>query len=245
MKNPSTAAATSTTTATKEEQQAAAGTDNNPEAGYQEEIGHYAGLVRIKHKELRRIEKDEPLLYQQFAGDIKKLDSVYRALEKQLPGNPNHEQLMEAMVQDLQLQTKLLNHQLDIIKQINHSKVKAYEKALIKRFSASCFSRSLSGAPKLYLILFSGLLLSTPLFSRAGGSKAVYTQPADGRIADDDVIKRKLINKSYNVSTNDKLDVDNQFGNVMVSTWDKNEITVDVEIVAKASTDEKGYGAHG
>ncbi len=116
-------------TVPKKEQQAAAETDNGPEAGYQEEMGHYAALLRIKHKELRTIEKDEPLLYEQFAGDIKKLDSVYHALEKQLPGNPNHEQLMEAMVQDLQLQMKLLNHQLDIIKQINHSKKSAYEKA--------------------------------------------------------------------------------------------------------------------
>jgi hypothetical protein len=102
------------------------------------------------------------------------------------------------------------------------------------------FSRSLSGAPKLYVILFSGLLLSAPLFSLAGPGKAAHGRATDGRIVnDDDVIKRKLINKSYNVSAKDKLDVDNQFGNVMVSTWDKNEITVDIEIVAKASTDEK------
>jgi hypothetical protein len=126
---PVTTTAPATATAPKEEQQTAAQTDNSPEANYQEEMGHYAGLLRMKHKELRTIEKDEPLLYEQFAGDIKKLDSVYQALEKQLPGNPNHEQLMEAMVQDLQLQMKLLNHQLDIIKQINHSKKTAYENA--------------------------------------------------------------------------------------------------------------------
>ncbi len=111
------------------EDQAVAQQDTDPATDYREEMGYYTGLVRLKHKELRTIEKDEPLLYKQFAGDINKLDSVYHALEKQLPQSPNHEQLMEAMLQDLQLQMRLLNHQLGIIKQINHSKKTAYEKA--------------------------------------------------------------------------------------------------------------------
>jgi hypothetical protein len=94
-----------------------------------EEMAHYASLVEIKHKQLRAIEKDEPLLYKQFASDVNKLDSVYNKLKKQLPNNPNREQLLEAMIQNLQLQMGLLNHQLEIIKQINHSKKAAYEKA--------------------------------------------------------------------------------------------------------------------
>ncbi|MDO6429882.1 hypothetical protein Q4E93_04770 [Flavitalea sp. BT771] len=94
-----------------------------------EEMVHYARLVELKHKELKVIEKDEPLLYRQFASDVNKLDSVYHGLQQQLPKNPNKEQLLEAMLQNLQLQMGLLNHQLDIIKQINHSKKTAYEKA--------------------------------------------------------------------------------------------------------------------
>ena len=94
-----------------------------------EEMVHYARLVEIKQKELKTIEKDEPLLYRQFASDANKLDSVYHSLQQQLPKNPNKEQLLEAMLQNLQLQMGLLNHQLDIIKQINHSKKTAYEKA--------------------------------------------------------------------------------------------------------------------
>jgi len=94
-----------------------------------EEMYHYTKLIEIKHKELKKIEKDEPLLYKQFAGDVHKLDSVYHSLQKQLPQNPNREQLLEAMIQNLQLQIGLLNHQLNIIKQINHSKKSAYEKA--------------------------------------------------------------------------------------------------------------------
>ncbi|HTR27672.1 MAG TPA: anti-sigma factor [Puia sp.] len=94
-----------------------------------EEMYHYAKLVEIKQKELKTIEKDEPLLYQQFSADVNKLDSSYHALQQQLPKNPNREQILEAMLQNLQLQMGLLNHQLDIIKQINHSKKSEYEKA--------------------------------------------------------------------------------------------------------------------
>jgi hypothetical protein len=94
-----------------------------------EEMYHYARLVEIKQNQLKAIEKDEPLLYRQFASDVNKLDSVYHSLQSQLPKNPNREQLLEAMLQNLQLQMGLLNHQLDIIKQINHSKKTAYEEA--------------------------------------------------------------------------------------------------------------------
>jgi|SRR6185437_12358225 len=104
---------------------AAAEIDNSMD----EEMYHYARLVEIKHNQLKAIEKDEPLLYKQFASDVSKLDSVYHNLQSQLPKNPNREQLLEAMLQNLQLQMGLLNHQLDIIKQINHSKKTEYEKA--------------------------------------------------------------------------------------------------------------------
>ncbi len=99
------------------------------EGAQNEEMYHYAKLVEIKHKELKTIEKDEPLLYKQFSMDVDKLDSAYHSLQNQLPKNPNREQILEAMLQNLQLQMGLLNHQLDIIKQINHSKKTAYEKA--------------------------------------------------------------------------------------------------------------------
>ena len=105
--------------------------DDNAEldASVNEEMYHYAKIVEIKHKELKAIQKDEPLLYKQFSADVYTLDSVYHSLQSQLPKNPNREQILEAMLQNLQLQMGLLNHQLDIIKQINHSKKTAYDKA--------------------------------------------------------------------------------------------------------------------
>jgi hypothetical protein len=55
----------------------------------------------------------------------------------------------------------------------------------------------------------------------------------------EDVRKQRLINKHYDVKADDKLEIDNQFGNVVVSTWDKSEITVDIEISARASSEER------
>jgi hypothetical protein len=93
------------------------------------EMYYYAKLIELKHEELKTLEKDEPLLYRQFAGDVQKLDSVYHTLKTQLPNNSNREQVIEAMISNLQLQIGLLNKQLDIIKKIKHSKKSAYENA--------------------------------------------------------------------------------------------------------------------
>lgn len=67
-------------------------------------------------------------------------------------------------------------------------------------------------------------------------SAPVITLAANG---DEDVRKQRLINKKYPVTADDKLQIENQFGNVVVSTWDKQEIVVDIEISARASTEER------
>jgi hypothetical protein len=99
------------------------------QTGENKEMFYYAKLIELKHEELKTLEKDEPLLYRQFSGDVQKLDSVYHSLKTQLPNNSNREQVIEAMISNLQLQIGLLNKQLDIIKKIKHSKKSAYEKA--------------------------------------------------------------------------------------------------------------------
>ncbi len=50
-------------------------------------------------------------------------------------------------------------------------------------------------------------------------------------------VKTKAVNKSYNVSSSDKLNIQNSFGSVVVKTWDRNEIKVDVDIEVSATTD--------
>jgi hypothetical protein len=55
----------------------------------------------------------------------------------------------------------------------------------------------------------------------------------------DEVEKKRTISKTYNVGPEDRLSIENSFGNVTVTTWDKNEIQIDIEIGVHASTEEK------
>ena len=83
---------------------------------------HYATLIEIKRSELKRVEKEEPALYQEFSAEIRKMDESYQKLKNDLPGSPNQEETVKAMIRNLQIQTELLNQQLNIIQQINKVK---------------------------------------------------------------------------------------------------------------------------
>jgi len=67
-------------------------------------------------------------------------------------------------------------------------------------------------------------------------SQPVITRAANG---DEEVRKKKTINRSYKVGPDDKLEIENQFGNVRVATWDQQQITVDIEIGVRAASEEK------
>jgi len=92
----------------------------NPD--YAREVYQFTQLIELKQTELKQMEKENPHLYKKFVTDINKLDSSYNALKKELPQNPNREQLLEAMIENLRLQTEILNQQLSIINQIKASK---------------------------------------------------------------------------------------------------------------------------
>jgi len=95
--------------------------------GYAREVYQFTKLIESKQNELKEIEKENPNLYKKFVTDINKLDSSYLALKKELPENPNREQLLEAMIENLRLQTEILNQQLSIINQIKASKSNNHE----------------------------------------------------------------------------------------------------------------------
>ena len=87
---------------------------------YGQMVAQFSALIETKQKELRSIEKDNPALYAQFSTDIKKLDSTYQVLRSTLSANPNKEQLLQAMIGNLQMQIDLLNQQLLIIQKVKH-----------------------------------------------------------------------------------------------------------------------------
>lgn len=89
---------------------------------YAPQVNEFAKLVALKQDELRSLAPEQPELYKQFTTDIIQLDSSYRSLKDQLRISPNREMLIEAMIQNLQLQLNVLNQQLNIINQIKTKK---------------------------------------------------------------------------------------------------------------------------
>lgn len=54
-----------------------------------------------------------------------------------------------------------------------------------------------------------------------------------------DVEKTKTYSKTYSVTGSERISVNNQFGEVKINGWNKNEVKVDVTIIARSSTDER------
>lgn len=85
---------------------------------YAKEVVHYTELIDVKRAELKKMTQDNPALYQEFATDLDRLEKSYQSLKSDLPQNPNQEMLIQAMIQNLQLQINLLNEQLRVIDRI-------------------------------------------------------------------------------------------------------------------------------
>ena len=97
---------------------------------YAKQIETFRTMIGLKQEELKQLKREYPELYEQFVDDITELDSSYQSLKLNLSNNPNREMLLEAMIQNLQLQSELLNRQLLIIKEIKQ-KSKNHEKNII------------------------------------------------------------------------------------------------------------------
>jgi hypothetical protein len=92
----------------------------NPE--YAKEQVHYASLVQSKRTELKTLAKSDPQLYTEFSKEIAKMDSTYKRLNNDLATSPNQESVLRAMIRNLQVQTEVLNQQLNVIEQFNEFK---------------------------------------------------------------------------------------------------------------------------
>ena len=86
--------------------------------GYAREVAQYASLIDLKRTELQQLTMSNPALYGEFKQDLNDLETSYRGLKKDLPDTPNQDMLIQAMIQNLQLQIDLLNEQLRVIQRI-------------------------------------------------------------------------------------------------------------------------------
>jgi len=89
---------------------------------YAQQQIQYTSLIESKRSELKSISKTDPDLYKEFSGEIAKMDSTYKELKDDLAGSPNQERVLRAMIKNLQIQTQVLNQQLNVIEQLNKQK---------------------------------------------------------------------------------------------------------------------------
>lgn len=73
------------------------------------------------------------------------------------------------------------------------------------------------------LLLLSTLLISSSIFAHE----------------DPMVEKSKNINKTYTLSGNDRVNINNRFGKMKVTPWEKNELKVDIVLKASANSDSR------
>ena len=89
---------------------------------YKQQKVQNASLIETKRDEIRQIADNEPALYQEFSSEIERLNKDYQSLRAELPQTPNQEELVKAMIQNLQLQLDILNQQLSIIQRVKEAK---------------------------------------------------------------------------------------------------------------------------
>ncbi|MFD2864832.1 hypothetical protein [Mucilaginibacter antarcticus] len=92
----------------------------NPE--YAKQQVRYTSLIATKRTELKSIAQTDPQLYKEFIGELAKMDSTYKKLNKDLVTSPNQEAVLRAMIRNLQMQTEVLNQQLTVIEQFTEFK---------------------------------------------------------------------------------------------------------------------------
>ncbi len=97
---------------------------------YAQQQIHYTTLIANKRTELRNISQDDPELYKEFSAETAKMDSVYKKLRSDLVTSPNPELVLRAMIRNLEIQTEVLNQQLNVIEQYNQMKKQNESKSI-------------------------------------------------------------------------------------------------------------------
>lgn len=71
------------------------------------------------------------------------------------------------------------------------------------------------------------------------GKVSYFSYSTDDRQQEqgEDPVKSKTFSKSFSLDRNDKVNLSNSYGSIIIKTWDKNEIKVDADIKAYAKTD--------
>jgi len=86
---------------------------------YAREFNRYNSMIEEKRNDLFKLANENPEIYEDFAGELDQLEQNYKRLRTELTKTPNQDDLINAMIQNLQWQIDILNQQLKIINRIN------------------------------------------------------------------------------------------------------------------------------
>lgn len=86
--------------------------------------------VQSRQEQLKKAATGLPELYRQFEKDLAVLDSSFRSLRQQAGQTPNRDVLIRAMIQNLQLQSELLERQLQVIQEFKQPQKTNNEKTI-------------------------------------------------------------------------------------------------------------------
>ena len=89
---------------------------------FSKSLVNYQEEVKDKKEDLDLLIIKSPDLKQSFTSDFDTLEDDFNNLKAQLPNNPNQKQLLEAMIQNLQLQIGLLNKQTEIVEKLKEKR---------------------------------------------------------------------------------------------------------------------------
>ncbi len=95
---------------------------------YDHRIQSFTKMIDDKKTALTAIEHEQPGIYSRFIRDVTGLKQSYEAMEKELLLNPNKNTLLTEMIENLELQDRLLNRQLELIKEFKESFKRSNEK---------------------------------------------------------------------------------------------------------------------
>lgn len=86
---------------------------------YAKQISNFESLIAERSKELKKEGQTAPTYYKTFTNDLNDLEATYQTLKNDLYSNPNKEELLIALIQNLQLQAEVLSKQINVLKNIN------------------------------------------------------------------------------------------------------------------------------
>jgi hypothetical protein len=81
----------------------------------------YTKLIETRQKQMAVLQQVNPQLYASSQKVLLDLNQVYNRLQKQLPGSPDQQKVLQALIQNLKMQEQILNNQLQLLEELQNN----------------------------------------------------------------------------------------------------------------------------